>query len=179
MYKPRWGGSGSGAGGWRWGGRPGKWQLGVVVECPTTQNIIGNVKMVQRKELGEGNTRIRHVKLYLSSLTDNETSAPPSSPDSDLLRLNASVSTSNNNIWSPYSLCDWGTLHHYVDTASANSLALKRQPCGCMKDSVAGDEKAGEDRGQGWLYALVRGITGNLVEISRWYTMLTREAPLT
>ena len=57
----------------------------------TTQNIIGNAKMVQRKALGEANARIWHAKLYLSSLTDNETSAPSRWPNSNLLRFDASV----------------------------------------------------------------------------------------
>jgi len=50
-----------------------------VVESPTTQNNIGKAKQVQSKELGEGNARKRHAKLYLSRLTDKETSAPPGS----------------------------------------------------------------------------------------------------
>jgi hypothetical protein len=74
------------------------------VERPTTQNIIGTVETVQSKELGGcKEEHIRHAKLYLSSLIHNETSAPPSSPNSDLLRFNASVSTSNNKIHSAYS----------------------------------------------------------------------------
>jgi len=141
------------------------------VERPTTQIIIGKGKTVQRKELGEGNARIWHAKLYLSSLTDNGTSAPPSSPNSELLRFNISVSTSNNKIRSAYSLFDCGTSHHYVDTAYANSLGLKRQLCRRMRVSVAGEEKVEEDRWQVWLKALVRGVTGNRVDISGWYTI--------
>ena len=95
------------------------------MECPTTQNIIGKAKTVQRRELGEGNACIRHAKLYLGSLTANETSAPHSSPSYDLLRFNASVSTSNNEIRPTYSLFDCSTSHCYVDTAYANSLGLK------------------------------------------------------
>jgi len=141
------------------------------VERPTTQNIIGQAKTVQRKELGEGNARVWHAKLYLSSLTDNETSASPSSPNSDLLRFNASVSTCNNKIRAAYSLFDCGASHPYVDTAYANSLGLKRRLCGCMRVSVAGEEKAEEDRWQVWLKVSVRGVTGNRVNISGWYTI--------
>jgi len=100
------------------------------VERPTTQNIIRKAKTVQRKELGEGNARVRHAKLYLSSLTDNETSAPPSSPNSDLLHFNTSVSTSNNKIRSAYSLFDCGASNRYVDTAYANSVGFKRRLAG-------------------------------------------------
>jgi len=96
------------------------------VKRPTTQNIIGNAKTVQCKELGEGNARIWHAKLYLSSLTDNTTSAPPSSPNSDLLRFNASVSTSNNKIRTAYSFFDCGAPHRYVDAGYANSLGFIR-----------------------------------------------------
>jgi len=67
-----------------------------VVECPTAQNIVGKAKTVQRKELEDGNARIQHAILYLSSLTDNETSAPSSSPNADILRFNTSISTSKN-----------------------------------------------------------------------------------
>jgi hypothetical protein len=74
-------------------------QLGVVVKCPSPQNIIGKAKTVQHKELGEGNTPLQHAKLYLSSLKDNQTSAFPSSPNSELLFFNASISISNNAIW--------------------------------------------------------------------------------
>jgi len=142
-----------------------------VVERPTTQNIIRKAKTVQRKQLGEGNARVRHAKLYLSSLTDNETSAPPSSPNSDLLRFNASVSTSNNKIHSVYSMFDCGASHRYLDTAYANSLGLKSRLCGRMRVSIAGEEKAEEDRWQVWLKASVRGVTGNRVDISGWYTI--------
>jgi hypothetical protein len=119
-----------------------------VVERSTTQNIIGKAKTVQRKELGEGNARVRHANLYLSSLTDNETSAPPSSPNSDLLHYNTSVSTSNNKIHSVYSLLDCGASHRYVDTAYANALGLKRRLCGRMRVSVAGEQKVEKDRWQ-------------------------------
>jgi hypothetical protein len=40
-----------------------------------------------------------------------------------------------------------------------------------MGVSVAGEEKAEEDRWQVWLKALVRGVTGNCVDISRRYTI--------
>jgi hypothetical protein len=95
------------------------------VECPTTRNIIGKLKMVQHKELGDGNRHIRHGKLYLSSLIDNETSAPPSSPNSDLLCFNASISTSINRIHYVYSWFDCGATHRDVDTAYVNAVALK------------------------------------------------------
>ena len=138
---------------------------------PTTRNIIGKAKTVQCKKLGEGNARIQHAKLYLSSLTDNETSAPRSSPNSDLLRFNASVSTSNNTIRSAYSLFDCGASHGYVHTAYANSLGLKHRLCGRMRVSVAGEEEAEEDRWQVWLKVSVRVVTGNRVDISGWYTI--------
>jgi hypothetical protein len=38
--------------------------------------------------------------------------------------------------------------------------------------SVAGEEKAEEDRWQVWLKASVQGITGNCVDISGWYTIV-------
>jgi hypothetical protein len=141
------------------------------VERPTTQNDIGKENTVQRKELEGGNARVRHAKLYLGSLTHNETSAPPSSPNSDLLRFNACVSTSNNKIRSAYSLVDCGTSHRYVDTAYRNLLGFKRRLCGRMRVSVAGEEKAEEDRWQVWLKASVRGVTGNRVDISGWYSI--------
>jgi hypothetical protein len=140
------------------------------VERPTTQNIIGKVKPVQLKELGEGNARVPHAKLYLRSLTDNETSAPPSSPHSDLLRFNASVSTSNNKIRSAYSLFGCGASRCDVDNVYANSLGLKCQLCGRMRVSVTGQEKPEKDRLQAWLMASVRGVTGNCVDISGLYT---------
>jgi hypothetical protein len=40
-----------------------------------------------------------------------------------------------------------------------------------MRVSVAGKEKAEEDRWQIWLKASVRGVTGNRVDISRCYTI--------
>jgi hypothetical protein len=92
------------------------------VERPTTQNIIRKAKPVQRKELGEGNARVWHAKLYLSSLTDNETSTPPSSPNSDLLHFKASISTSNDISRSGYSLFDCSASHRYVDSAYTNSF---------------------------------------------------------
>ena len=116
------------------------------MERPTTLNIIGKAKTLQCKELGEGNTRVRHVKLYLSSLTDNETSAPPSLPNSDLLHFNASVSTSNNKICSPCSLFDCRDSHCNRDTAYANSLGLKRRLCRRMRVYVTGEEKEEENR---------------------------------
>ena len=139
--------------------------------CPTTQNIIRKAKTVQSKELGEGNARIRYAKLYLSSLTDNETSALPSSPNSDLLHFNAFVSTSNNKICSAYSIFDCSDSHRYVDTICTKSLGLKCRLCGRMRVSVAGEEKAEEDRWQVWLKASVRGITSNGIDISGWYTI--------
>ena len=142
-----------------------------MVGRPTTQNIIGKAKMVQCKELGEGNARIQHAKLYLSSLTDNETSAPPSSTNSDLLRFDASISTSNNTIRSAYSLFDCGASHGYVNTAYANSLGLKHRLCRRMRVSVAGEEKVEEDRWQVWLKVSVGVVTGNRVNISGWYTI--------
>ena len=134
-------------------------------------------KLRKREEIGTGKEKgIRHVKLYLSSLTHNVISdSPPdsdiSSPNSDLLRFNASVSTSNNKIRSAYSLFDCGASHRYVDTAYANSLGLKHRRCGRMKVSVTGEEKAEEDRWQVWLNASIRGVTGNRVDISGWYTV--------
>jgi hypothetical protein len=88
-----------------------------------------------------------------------------------LLNCNASVSTSNNEIGSAYSLFDWGTSHGYVNTAYANALGLKRQLCGRMRVSVAGEEKVEEDRCQVWLKAWVRGINCNHVDISGWYAI--------
>jgi hypothetical protein len=126
---------------------------------------------VQRKELGEGNARVRHANLYLSSLTNNEPSAPPSSPNSDLLRFNASVSTSNNKIRSVYSVLDCGTSHRYVDTACDNSSGLKRRLSGRMRVSVTGEQKVEEDRWQVWVKASIRGVTGNRIDISGWYTI--------
>ena len=141
------------------------------MERPTTQNIIRKAKTVQGKESGESNTCIWHAKLYLSILTDTETSALPSLPNAELLRFNASVSTSNDKTRSSCSLFDCGASHHYLDTAYANSLGLKHRLYGHMRVSVAGEEKVEEDRWQVWLKVAVRGVTGNRINISRWYTI--------
>jgi len=149
MYQWWWGGCSSRAGGWGWGGRPGKWQLGVVVEHPTTQNIIGKAKTVQSEEWGEGKEpHIQHVKLYLSSLTDNETSAPPDSPNSDIQQYNCSVSTSSNQICTQYSWFDSGASHCSPNTAYNNSLRLKHPLCEHMWICVAGEGIAEEDNWQ-------------------------------
>jgi hypothetical protein len=116
-----------------------------VVERPTTQNLIGKAKTLQRKKLGEGNAPIWLEILYLSSVIDNETSAPPSWPNCDLLHVNSSVSTSNNNHFSAYSVFDCGASNHYMDTANANPFILKHRRYRCMTASGAGDVKAEED----------------------------------
>ena len=139
------------------------------MEHSNTQNMIGKAKMVQHKELGEGNACIQHAILYLSRVTDNEISAPPSSPNCNLLCFNAFVSTSNNKSRAEFCLFDCGTSYRYMDTAYANSLGLKRQLYGCMRVSVAGEENAEENRWEVWLKQSVRGVTGNHVIISRLY----------
>lgn len=115
------------------------------MERPTTQNLIGKAKTVKSKELGASNPRIRHAELYLSRLADNETSATPGSPNSDFLRFNPSISTSNNELCSAYSLLDCGTSHSNVETTYGNPFGLKRRLCRQMTLSVAGEEKVEDD----------------------------------
>jgi hypothetical protein len=82
----------------------GKWQLKVVVEYSTTQNIIEKAKTVQSKKWGvDKEEYCQYANFFLSTLTDNEISAPPDLLTSNLQHFNSSVSSSNNGIGTQYS----------------------------------------------------------------------------
>ena len=95
------------------------------MELPNTQNVIGKASLVRSKNLGEGNEEhIWQAKLYMSSLVDNQTSAPTCSPDSDLLHLHSCLSASNNTLRSAYSSIDCSVSHCFVDPPHPNCLGL-------------------------------------------------------
>jgi len=112
------------------------------------------------------------VKLYLSRLTDNETSAPPSPTNSKFLGFTASIYLSNGKICFLYSWFQCGALHCYMNTAYTIFLDCKCQLCRCMKVSGAGDKKVEVDGWHHWPNALVRGININRVDISGWYMIV-------
>jgi len=159
-----------------WGTRLAKWHLEVGLERPTTKNIIGNATTVQSKELSAGNeAHIQHVKLYLSSWTDSEISAPPSSPDLDRLYFNAPNSTVNNNIHVACSGGDCGVFHHYVDNVYPNSVGSQYWLCVCITVSVTGEEEAEQAKLQVWLNTMIRAVTANQIVMARWNIILHRD----
>jgi len=90
---------------------------------------------------------------------------------SDLLRFNAKVQTSHSKTHSAYTLMDPGASHCYVDSNYAKHLGLPIRRAGRMTVITAGTKHPPRNRYQVWLKARIRGITGNYVEITGWFTL--------
>lgn len=95
-----------------------------------------------------------------------------SSSDIDgLLRFYSEVKTSNKKTRSAYTLFDCGASHGFVDQTYASTLGLPTRKCGKMRVKTADKTSEVLDRVQIYLYANLKGITGNKVNIDGWYTL--------
>jgi len=111
---------------------------------------------------------IEAVRLYLTNLNVKQKDI---NDKSDLLRFYAKVQTSHSKTSSAYTLMDPGASHCYIDTAFPKQLALPCRHAGHMSIVTAGTKHPPEDKYQVWLNGCIRGITGNYVDVTGWYTV--------
>jgi len=66
---------------------------------------------------------------------------------------------------------DPGASQCYIDTAFAKQLGLLFQHAGRMSIITAGTKHPPQDRYEFWLNGSKRGVTGNYVDVTGWYTV--------
>lgn len=101
-----------------------------------------------------------------------ETFAPPCSPNTELLCVNALISIANTKIGQKQSLYDFGAIYYDVNTVYMNSLDMRPRFCSHMGFSVAGEVQPKESTWQVSLNKSKQGLTSNCVDISGWYMIV-------